>query len=230
VFGGLVASCVAISVIFEDEINAHSAERAAVADAGLENVTDQARSILKQTAELDLTKEANCPSEFKSAPFKYESTSLAQLARLAPDAGSTAASPGLFTTKKINVLLKARDEDNKFDIADAIEELAEVQYVAVFVPEHSQAPKVVSKTTFEAGAFVGSVVMADFQEGKVLCHGRFQAVSSESLEGGPAIGLARGLVEIPLSDMQDKASDDYKRNFFTAAAQTIERIRLGSAT
>jgi hypothetical protein len=233
VFGALFTTCIAYSVLNRDAIRAHSAERERVKDEGLATLEARVRTILQQTAALDLREEQACPEETRSATIDPVPTSLEQLARFAPDLGSTApaVTAGYFVSNDIGALTPAqREGESKFRVADKVEEVLAKKHLGIYVPERGRAPKVIDRNAFEGGYFVGSIVIVDWQAAKVLCHARFEATSSESLGGGVGISLGRGIVTIPLDDLQEDADEDYRRNFAAASALAVERVRLGAPT
>jgi hypothetical protein len=167
----------------------------------------------------------------RNAEIEFLPTSLGQLAHFAPDVplASTPITDGILVSTKLEELTpKARAGASKFDVADAVEDVLAHDYAGIFVAEEGQHPKIVDSKSFESGYFSGWVIVAELESSEPLCWGHFVATSSSSVSGGASIGLARGLIQVPVGGGEDEVVEDYAANFNRAAADTVDRIRRGT--
>ncbi len=224
-----VVGLVLLVVLNKDEIAAHARARAKVADEGLSTITGRLQKIRRAVAAFALEEKA-CPEPMRSARLDYLPTSMSQLALFDPtEADQNQHGIEWYRAKDLAPLAPRGPADkapSKFEIADTVAKVLKYPYLAVFIPLEQRWPKVVDAKTFDGGAFDGWVVLVDFERQAIECSARFSAASSETLAGGPAISIARGLAEIPLTSMKKSAEEDFKSNFWHAANAAIERVRL----
>jgi hypothetical protein len=234
VLGALVLSCTVCIVVNKDEIDAHAQKREKIAEDGVATIAARAEGLLVKTQALfPLQEEKACPEAMRAAEIEFLPTSLRQLAHFAPEVplSSTPITDGTRVSTKLEELTpKARADASKFDVADAVEDVLAHDYVGIFVAEAGQEPKIVDSTSFESGFFSGWVIVAELETQEPLCWGHFTAMSSSSVSGGASIGLARGLIQVPVGGGEDDLVEDYAANFTRAAADTVDRIRRGTTT
>lgn len=226
VVAALTVTCGGYYALFKDELAANERERQRLVADGPAIIESRVRGILEQALTLDLAQDKACASALPAGVPRYRTASLEQLTAIVPGIiGPRDAVGGYHVAPTLTPVAPDKlAEERDYEVAQRIGKALEVGALAIVVPERGQFPAAVDDESFTPGFFVGSVIVADFQTGTVLCHAQMQAVSSASVGGGPAIGLAHGLVEIPLTGSAQSLDADYEARFAEATKAALQRI------
>ncbi len=226
VIGALALTCGGYYAVFKDELAANERERQRLVAEGPAQIEARVRGILEGALALNLAEDKACASPLPSAVPRYQTASLDQLSRIVPDLVAAREPAGGYYVASIldGVAPAALAEQRDYEAAKRIGAVLEIGALVIVVPERGQFPAAVGDDSFTPGFFVGTLVVADFQTGTVRCHARMQAVSSESVGGGPAIGLAHGLVKIPLTGSSQSLEADYEARYAAATEAALTRI------
>jgi len=125
-----------------------------------------------------------------------------------------------------------KDEDSGFGATwglSSIKTLDDKPLVVVVRVDAFDLPRV-AEGSFVAGSLAGSAVVVDWKGERALCHGVFEAKSSEQISYGGGVRLKVGGIPMPAvggSDAQEALNKDLKENASSEIGKALARIGAG---
>lgn len=220
-----IGATVIVLIIFWDDIQSHSQEVNARTETESREISNNLFTIQQNLSKLTpITQEKACPTGLTEEVFAQFPTSIAQLSQYTPQGFIKVPIPlnEWYRSNAITKLSRNMEKGssakqwNRSEVEDAIRDIRDHSHIAVYIPRLQEWPESRDGTAFETGVYDGWVVLVDLLSLQPTCHGHFFVMSSESV-----------LSHSGSTSLQLAAEEDFERNFWKQAEQTISRIRIG---